>query len=310
MAASVRITARTTSRTTQGLVLVVTSAVLFSAKAVLVKLAYPYGVDALSLLALRMGFSLPVFAALAVLEEKRWRDADKAPSPPRDWAIVVLLGFHGYYLASYLDFLGLAFIPASLERLVLFMYPTLALLLSAIFFHQRIGRRELVALVSSYAGIVMAFAGEASKPGGDVLKGVLYIAGSAVAYAIYLVGSGQVIERIGATRLVANGSLASCFMVLCHFLLTRPARSLFLLPPPVYAYGLCIAVFTTVIPTLLLGHGIRLLGANLSAIAGMVGPVSTIVLGRVFLGERFGLLQGLGTLLVGAGVLQVGLRRK
>ncbi len=300
--------ARTSTAT--GLALVVGSAILFSGKAILVKLAYPYGVDAITLLALRMAMSLPIFVAISVACELSWQAKDPpVATPARDRASVAALGFMGYYLASYLDFVGLTYVTASLERLVLFSYPTFAVLLSALFFRTRIGAREAVALGLSYVGITLAFGSEAHANGPSVVKGAVYVALSALAYAVYLVGSGRLVTRYGSTRFVAQAMTMACLAVLSHFALTRPIHSLFTLPPVLYAFGAAIAIFTTVIPTVLLGAGMRRIGSNQAAIAGMVGPVSTIVLARIFLGERFGALEALGTVLVLAGVAQLGFAR-
>ncbi len=300
------------SSSTTGLALVVASAILFSGKAILVKLAYPYGIDAITLLALRMAMSLPIFLAMSVGYELAWRRAGHAassPTPARDRASVAALGFMGYYLASYLDFVGLTYVTASLERLVLFSYPTFVVVLSALFFRTRIGRREALALGLSYVGILLAFASEASARGPSVVKGAIFVALSALAYAVYLVGSGRLLGRYGSTRFVTQAMTMACVAVLSHYALTRPIAALFKLPGALYAYGAAIAVFTTVAPTILLGAGMRRIGSNQAAIAGMVGPVSTIVLARIFLGERFGLLEALGTLLVLVGVAQLGFEK-
>lgn len=290
-----------------GLALVLAAAILSSTKAIFVKLAYPYGVDAVTLLALRMAFSLPVFAVLAVIEEVRAR-ANGRTTPLRDYVAVAALGVAGHYVASYLDFQGLTYVSAGLERLVLFTYPTFAVLLSAALFRHRVTRRELVALGLSYVGVVLAFAGERVAVGPNLVRGVALVAGSAVSYAIYLVGSGRMIERFGANRLVAQAATVSCVGILAHFAFTRPVAAL-RVPAPVYGHAAGIAVFTTVVPLFLLGQGIRRLGASRSAIVTSVGPVATIFLAWVFLDEPFGALQALGTTFVVIGVAQLGLKK-
>ncbi|HVH47883.1 MAG TPA: DMT family transporter, partial [Labilithrix sp.] len=259
------------------------------------------------LLALRMGFSLPIFAAISVVEERRWRAAQASPSPMplRDRLLVALLGFLGYYLASYLDFLGLTYLTASLERLVLFLYPTFALGISALIFGHEITRREASAVALSYAGILVAFGGERITAEHDVLVGSLLVGLSGLSYAAFFVGSGRLVARIGANRLIAQATTFSCVFVLLQFALTRPLAALHV-PRAVYAYAMLTAVVATVLPTFLLGQGIRLVGANRAAIASMIGPVSTIALARVCLGERFGWLQAVGTALVLLGVARLG----
>ena len=290
-----------------GLALVLVAAILSSTKAIFVKLAYPYGVDALTLLALRMMMSLPVFLVLAVLEEMRARRLGEK-TPARDYAIVAVLGLFGHYLASYLDFAGLAYVSAGLERLVLFTYPTFAVLISAVFFKHRITRREIIALAMSYVGVVFAFGGERFAAGHDIAKGVTLIGISAVAYAIYLVGSGRLIERFGANRLVAQAATVSCVAVLAHFASTRPLSAL-RVPWPVLQHAAAIALLSTVIPIFLVAQGMRRIGASRTAIITSVGPVATIVLARVFLDEGFGALQAIGTAFVLLGVAQLGMAK-
>jgi drug/metabolite transporter (DMT)-like permease len=273
-------------------------------------MASTYGIDAITLLALRMAMSLPIFVAMSVTYELSWRRAGPPEkTPASDRAKVAALGFMGYYLASYLDFVGLTYVTASLERLLLFSYPTFTVILSAILFRVRIGRREALALGLSYVGIGLAFGAEATARGPSVVKGAACIGMSALVYAVYLVGSGRLLGRYGSTRFVAQAMTMACVAVLGHFALARPVGALFALPPVLYAYGAAIAVFTTVLPTVLLGAGMRRIGSNQAAIAGMVGPVSTIVLARIFLGERFGVLEALGTVLVLVGVAQLGLAK-
>jgi len=288
-----------------GFALVATSAVLFSGKAVLVKLAYPYGVDPLTLLALRMALALPVFAALSTTEELAARRAGQRVSAA-DRAAIVLLGVVGYYGASLLDFLGLADVSAGLERLVLYVYPTLTVLLGAALFGQRIGRREWIAIGASYAGILLAFGGEAQvTEGGHVVRGTLLVSASALAYAVYLVGSGRVLPRVGSARFVSQAMTAAGVAVLAHYAAARPFAALFALPREVLWIGVVMALFATIAPTLLVGAGMRRIGPSRVAIAGMIGPASTIVLARIVLSERFGALQAAGTALVLLGVTQL-----
>lgn len=291
-----------------GLALVLGSAILFSAKAIFVKLSYPYGVDALTLLALRMGMALPVFAALAAVEEHRARAAGNAATA-RTYGVVAVLGAVGYWLASYLDFAGLAYVTASLERVVLFAYPTFTALLERALFGKKLGRAALVALLLSYAGIMLALGGEARVAGANTAIGAGLVLASAAAYACFLVGSGRVVGRYGATRLVAHAMTAACVVVLAHFALSHPIAAL-AQPPAVLGYAALTAVLSTVLPTVLLGHGIRRLGASQAAIAGSVGPVSTLALGAIFLGERITGPQVAGSALVLVGVTWLSVARR
>lgn len=285
-----------------GIVLALLSAVGFSFKAILIKLAYPYGVDAVTLLTLRMLFSAPVYAVVL------WRENVRRPAPVtrlQFWQIAGL-GVVGYYGASLLDFLGLQYISAGLERVVLFAYPTLVVVLSALFLGKRIGRREGVALVLSYLGIAASFihdirfAGDASK----VWLGGALVLGSALTYAIYLIGNGQLVARVGAARLTAQAMLWSAAAIFVQFLLSRPLSAL-LLPWPVYAYAIAMALFSTVLPTFMTSMAIRRIGSARFGLIGAVGPVATIFLGAWLLGERVTLLQLAGAALVMAGVVLV-----
>lgn len=288
-----------------GILLVLASAVLFSAKSVLVKLAYREHVDAISLLTLRMVFALPFFLLMAWLASRGQRQTELTR---RDWISLSLLGFGGYYLASLFDFMGLRYVSASLERLILFLYPTITVFISAVFLHQRIRPLTWLAILVSYIGMAAVFGGEPLGHGPHLVLGSLLVFASALAYASYLVGSGEVMRRIGATRCTGIVLSIACLCSLLHFLLTNPLRTL-LVSPRVYGIGLAIAVFCTVLPATLLSKGIRRIGASQAALIGGVGPVSTIYLGFVFLGETVSPLQGLGATLVLGGVLLISLNK-
>lgn len=288
-----------------GIALVLVSAVLFSAKSVLVKLAYEEHVDAIALLTLRMLFALPFFLGMAWFSSRR---ESMQPLTRRDWGHLLLLGIAGYYLASLLDFLGLLYISASLERLILFLYPTITVFLSALFLKKPISRTTWLAVIVSYLGMAVVFGGEAGLTGPHLLLGALLVFGSAISYAGYLVGSGEIIQRVGATRFTGIALSISCVCCIIHFLLANPMDSL-LVSPRVYGLGLAIAFFCTVLPATLLTNGIKRIGASQSALIGAVGPVSTIYLGYLFLGETISLGQSLGALLVLSGVLIISLNK-
>jgi len=276
----------------------------FSFKAILIKLAYAWHpIDAITLLALRMLFSAPFFVAMA------WW-AGRRPEAPRiarrDWLLLAWLGFIGYYLASLLDFMGLVHITASLERLVLYLYPTMVVLLSALMRGRPITRRAVVALLVSYVGIAFVFAHDVGL-GGDraaTLTGGALVFGSALAYALYLVDAGAVIARLGSLRFIAWAMLVSCVFVLAHFALTHDLASL-RQPPSIYALSLAMAVFSTVLPTWLIAESIRRLGANTASLIGSLGPVFTIGLGALILGEAVQATQLVGAALVLGGVMLV-----
>lgn len=278
----------------------------FSFKAILVKLAYPYGVDAITLLALRMIFSLPFFAAMLFLPGPR-----RAALTARDAAMLFALGVLGYYLASLLDFLGLQYISAGLERLILFLYPTLVVLLSALFFRKPITHRALVALALSYAGIALAVRHDVAVAGADrhVWLGAALVFGSAISYALYLIGNGQVVGRIGAARLTAWASIVACLLCIGQFLLMRPLSAL-ALPWQVYGLSGAMALFSTVLPVYMISEAIRRIGAGPASLLGSMGPVATIFLGWLLLDEAVSLSQLAGAALVMAGVLLVSLGKR
>lgn len=282
-----------------GLGLALVAALGFSVKAIFVKLAYPYGVDAITLLALRMGFALPFFLWLGL------KSGGSDNLTRRDWLQLTLLGYFGYYGASILDFWGLQYISAGLERLILFTYPTLTILIGIFFQGKRCTRHELGALILCYLGIGFAFAHDLSL--GDAravwIGGGLVFA-SSVSYAIYLSGSAPMIARLGPMRFSALAMLVSSAVTLLHFMGTHPV-SAFIQPLPVYGFGAAMALVATVIPVLAQAAAIRRLGAGKSALIGMVGPLMTIGLGWLVLGEQISMHQMLGAALVVIGILLV-----
>ncbi|MCC6301819.1 MAG: DMT family transporter [Gammaproteobacteria bacterium] len=292
-----------------GLLLAALAAIGFSGKAILVKLAYVDAVDPVTLLALRMLFSLPFFVAAAC-----WRrsGADTRPLAVRDYGIVLILGLVGYYLSSLLDFMGLQYISAGLERLILFLYPTLVVLLSAAFLRRPVGPREGIALLLSYGGIALVFLHDLAQPGGGdgLALGAALVFASTLTYAAYLVGVGAVVARLGAIRLTAYAMLVASAAILLQFALTHPWSALATLPGRVYALALAMALFSTVLPVFMLSASIRLIGAGHTALIGSIGPVSTILLAWLFLGEAVSVRQILGAALVLAGVLVISLWRR
>lgn len=288
-----------------GVMFALVAAIGFSAKAVLVKLAYIEQVDPITLLALRMAFSLPFFLLAAWVAN---RHQSHTPMTRSDWWAVTVFGFTGYYLASFLDFLGLQYISAGLERLILFLYPTMVVLISAIWFRQRIGRRIVLALVLSYLGIAFAYVHDMQIQAQGVLLGAALVFASALAYAIYLIGAGHTIARIGSTRFTAYAMTVACVAALLQFAVMNPLSDL-TQPTQVYALSLSMAIFSTVMPAFILAAAIRRIGSMRTSIIGSVGPVSTIYLAYVFLGEAVSMVQIVGSLLVLAGVLMIGLKK-
>lgn len=285
-----------------GLALAAIGAVTASGKAIIVKLAYRHGIDAMSLLALRMLVAFPFFVLMGLWAARR--------SPQRldwrQWLQVAGLGFSGYYLSSYLDFLGLAYISATLERLILYLSPTLVMLIALVVLGQRPSRSQLLALLVSYGGVLLAFGHDIAFDGRATVIGSGLVFAGALSYAIYLFGSGQVVARIGALRLTAYASGIASVLCVGQYLLTRPAGDLLGFAAPVYTLSLVNGTLCTVLPVLAIMIGVKRIGPALAAQVSMLGPVSTIVLSVWLLGEPMGLWQSIGTLLVLAGVLLLG----
>ena len=280
----------------------------FSFKAILIKLAYAWApIDAVTLLALRMIYAMPFFLLMA------WWSTRGRGTPPmagKDWIAILWLGFIGYYLASLVDFMGLQYVTAALERLMLYLYPTIVVVISAIFLKQRITGRILLAIALSYAGILLVFARDLSLAGDAHaiwLGGSLVFAG-AFLYALYLVGAGPVIARLGSLRFIALAMLVSAVFVFLQFVATRPVSALDV-PLRIHLLSLAMAVFATVLPTYLIAEAIKRIGANRTSLVGSLGPVFTIALGFWILGEPLHWIQLGGAALVLAGVALVTLRQ-
>ncbi len=287
-----------------GLALAVGGVVLFSIRPILIKLAYAHVVDPVVMIALRMVFSLPFFLAALVLVQ---RGAPAAPVSARDWRTILLLGFLGYYAASFFDFLALQYISAGLGRLVLFMYPTLVVLLSWLFLRKPFGARELVALAISYIGLTLVMTANIPAPGEHLVAGVALAFASAVSYAVYLVLGSDVIRRVGSMRFTAYALTIASLLCIAQFLLLRPLAALEL-PPQVYWLSFAMGLGCTVIPTFMTSEALKRIGANHTAIVGLAGPVTTIALGWLGLEERMTPIQIFGTLLVLTGVLWVSVK--
>lgn len=288
-----------------GFLLTFFGAVLFSTKAIIVKKAFAdTSTDALTLLTTRMIFSLPFFLAAAFFVSNK---TGNVKLTSRQWVQVLVLGLFGYYLSSFLDFEGLQYISAGLERLILFLYPTLVVLMNRIFFREKITRIQLLALLLTYAGIGIAYYDEMQFDNSNpyFFLGSVLVFLCSVTYAFYISGSGRVIPLIGATKFTAYAMLAATFGVFLHFIIAGNHQSL-KIAGGMWQYGLLLAVVATVIPTFMLSAGLSEIGSNNAAIVSAIGPVSTILQAHWILGERINAGQIIGTILVIAGVLLTG----
>ena len=288
-----------------GILIGVLGIILFSSKAVMVKLAYRYNIDAISVLLLRMLFSFPFYIVIAYL----YRKEKKETIVPKDYAWIAFFGIVGYYLASYFDFVGLTYIKASLERIILFVYPTIVLLFNKLFLKKAITKVQKLAILITYVGIIITFGSEVSVSGKEAYLGGFFVLLSAITYASYLVGSGWLIPKFGVMRFTAYAMLVSCVCVFIHFGIFSDVN-IFNFPTQVYVLGLCIAVFATVIPSFLVSISIKLISSSNFAVVAGVGPISTIILAVIFLNESLSFLQIIGTVVVILGILLVSKSKK
>lgn len=286
-----------------GLTIAIIGAILFSTKAIVAKLIYRYHVDAVTLITFRMLFSLPFFALIGL-----WKARTEAPLAARDRGRIVLLGLLGYYLSSFLDFLGLQYISAGLERLILFLTPSFVLLISFFFLKRRVGMLEWAALLTAYLGTVLVFIHDARAGGSNVFVGGALVLGSAMSYACYLLLSGELVRRVGALRLVAYAMCVSSAACIAQFFLLRPP-SMLVQPAAVYGLSMINAVLCTVFPVLLTMIAVSRIGAATTSQAGMIGPVSTLFLGAAILGEPITAIQLAGTALVLIGIYLLSQKR-
>jgi drug/metabolite transporter (DMT)-like permease len=293
-----------------GIAFAVAGILAFSLRPIWIKLAYAeptaagHAVSAVTLLFLRMVVSLPFFVATAW-----WLRGREPRLSARDWAAVAGLGFVGYYLASFLDFLGLQYVGAGLGRLILFLYPTLVLLLSFVFLRKRPTRRELAALVVSYTGIALVLSGRLEVSGGDraLMLGALLIFASALCFAVYLVAGSQMVKRIGSMRFTAYTMIVSTLPAVAQFFIVESPGALEL-PRAVWGYVIVMATLSTVLPVFLQAEALRRIGPNHFALIGAIGPLTTALAGALGLEEPFTALQVAGGVLVVAGVLLVSLK--
>jgi drug/metabolite transporter (DMT)-like permease len=280
-----------------GLAMAAAGSIAFSGKAIIVKLAYRYGVDAVTLIMYRMLFALPLFLAMAW-----WASRGKPPLTRRDTLGVVGLGVVGYYVSSFLDFLGLQYITASLERLIIYLTPTLVLLLGWLLYGKRWQRMQVIGMAISYAGVVLVLGQELRVEGRNVPLGASLVFASTITYALYLVYSGQLVQRLGSLRLVGLATSVACVCCIAQYLVLRPVDAALAVAPEVVWLSVLNASLCTAVPVLLVMMGIERIGAPLAAQTGMIGPLATIGMGVLLLDEPFTLAIAGGTVLVIAGI--------
>jgi drug/metabolite transporter (DMT)-like permease len=283
----------------KGALFVFLGAICFSTKGIFAKLAFGYGVDGLEILTLRMLFALPFYVLILVREYK----SKPAPIEKNDRINIVTLGLIGYYLAALFDFLGLQYVSASLERNIIFTYPTFVLLMSRIFFKRKIHAIQIIAVLVCYSGILLAFySDKASYVSSNLLKGTVFVLLSALTYALYLVKSDGLIKNVGTIRFTCISMIVSCIAVLVHYIFVHGIH-IFSFPYQVYLIGIGVAVISTVLPSFLMTKGIALIGSSNMSIIASVGPIATIFLSNFILKEKISVLHIVGTVLVLIGVM-------
>ena len=287
-----------------GFIITFIGAIFFSTKAIIVKLAFAHTqTDPVTLLALRMLFSLPFYVAIGLLASNK---RSNVYFTRRQWVYIIALGLTGYYVSSLCDFIGLQYISAGLERLILFIYPTLAVILNALLFRQRVNGYQKLAMALTYLGIGIAFWGEmkidASNPGFYV--GSLFCFFCALTFAVYLTGSGKMIAETGATKFTSYAMISACGGIFIHYFVT--GHTVHHMDSHLLWYGFALAILATVIPTFLMSNGIKKIGSSNAAIVSSIGPVSTILQAHFILGESITVAQVSGTVLVIIGVLLIG----
>jgi len=291
-----RLNNSTERRALNGVLLAVAGSICFSGKAIIVKLSYRYGVDTITLLMYRMLFAMPLFLAASW-----WAGRGKPDLTARQWFLLAGLGFSGYYLASFLDFLGLQYVSAGLERLILYMNPTIVLAASMLLFNARVQRMQWLALAVSYAGVLLVFVHDLTFSGSHVALGSVLVFCSAISYSLYLLFAGEAVKQLGALRVTGVASSLACVMCIAQFFALRPISAI-AVPTPVLWLAALNATLCTFVPVLLVAMSLERVSSAVAAQVGMVGPMSTIILGVLLLNEPFNAWMVAGTVLVLAGV--------
>ncbi|MBD2705400.1 DMT family transporter [Spirosoma sp. BT702] len=291
-----------------GAFLVFLAAFCFATKGILIKLAYQYPIDPITLLTLRMLFALPFYVGIILYGIRKGEQIPVLTI--RQWSALAIFGITGYYLASFFNFLGLVYITASLERILLFVYPTFVLIMNAVGLGRRVTALQVGALLLTYTGIVIAFWGNVTTSiQKDVVLGAFWVILSGVVYAIYLVGSDRMIARIGARQFTCYAMIAATIPTVAHYS-SQNGLQLAHIPTPVYLLAITMAIFVTVIPTFLIAEGIKRIGSGNASIIASIGPIFTIFLSTYILHETISYEQLIGTFFVLTGVFIIGWRGK
>jgi drug/metabolite transporter (DMT)-like permease len=287
------------SAASAGLIFAIGSAALFAVRPIFVKLVYAQGIDSTTLIAFRMLFSMPIYAIMLL-----WLLRDPVKKSKLSLKAIVsssIIGLFGYYAASFLDLIGLQYVTAQLGRMILYIYPTLVVILGAIFFRERVTWRMLVSLAITYIGVAVIFGHDLQQFDDNVIVGALFIVGSALSFAIYLIFSKSLITELGSRVFTCIALISASMGIFIHYALTRS-----ILTPQVNAVGLSwilvISIFCTVIPTFFTTAAVARIGANKTGIVAMVGPAFTSSFAVLILGEAFTIYHAVGIIMVVMGV--------
>ena len=286
------------SENTVGVLMALLAIFLFSSKAILVKVIYQFEIPTVHILLLRMLFALPFYVFILYFNKQK---SDKSLQK-KHYAMLLPFGVMGYYVASFFDFYGLKYLSASLERIILFVYPTLVVIISAVFLNTKISKQLILAIAITYLGVILTFSSELTLDHHDKIylgAGLIFI--SALPYAIYLVGSSWLIPKFGTVKFTSLAMIVACAAVISHYTLTDRTNIIHH-PKEVYIYCLVMAIFCTVLPSYLVSFAIKKLGASRFSIIGSIGPVFTISLAMIFLGESITIIQMIGVAIVIIGV--------
>ena len=287
----------------KGVLFVALGAILFSAKAIFIKLAYAeFNINDITLLTLRFGFALPFFIGIGLyrIQKQKMRLVTR-----KDIGYIALLSMLGYYIASWFDFKGLQYVPAGVERIILFIYPTFVVLFSRFLLNKKISVISIIALIITYLGIVIIAFDPKLFSNPSITEGALYIVISGITYALYLTYGGEIIHKYGSINFNTIAMIFSSVYVIIHFIIFE-STDITTLPYGVYLYGFLLATISTVIPTFLVMEGVNLLGANRASIVATIGPVSTIIMGYYFLDEIFTFQELIGSIFIIGGVILIG----
>ena len=297
------------SQKTAALLIAAAGVIFYSAKAVFVKMAYVYGIDPITLMLYRMALSMPFY--LIVWLFHRSKNDEKVALSVKEIVLITFLGLIGYYASSLFDFTGLQYIDASLERLILFIYPTIVIVLSRVFLKVNVVKEQVIAIVLTYIGVFVIFSQDIldGTQSDNLLLGAILIFMCAITYATYLVGSNRMLPKLGTVNFTTYVMFVSFLATLIHYFI-EVGFSFEMYPFEVYVISILMAFVSTVLPSYMIGEAIKRVGANVVGIVGSLGPVSTISLSMIFLGESLTLIQFGGAFIILAGIFIIGRVKK